>query len=156
MGDDTTPVDVARLLAALVDVLLPGAEGWPGGATVGVQFQLATRLIEQRGDDALDVLTAALRPDAAALLRGDEAAVAAWEARDPDLFSWVRDAAYMAYYESPVVALAINAKGHPYTLRPHITGYKLPRFDPARDTPTHGRGRFIPTGEVVRVTERQP
>ena len=27
----------------------------------------------------------------------------------------------------------------------------MPRFDLARDTPRHGRGRFIPTGEVRRV-----
>jgi hypothetical protein len=156
MDDQYTPVEVARLLAGLVDVLLPGAEGWPSGATVGVQFELATRLIEQRGEDALDRLVAALRPNAAALLNGDEAAVAAWEARDPELFGWVRDAAYMAYYESPVVALAITAKGHPYQLRPHTTGYKLPRFDPARDTPTHGRGRYIATHEVARVTGVRP
>lgn len=149
--DEGNPVLDASLLAALVATLLPGADGWPGGAAVGAQFALATRLVEQRGEAALEQVLAVLRGDADRLLRHDEAAVAAWEARDPKLFGWVRDAAFMAYYESPLVASAINAHGHPYQLRPHIAGYKLPRFDPDRDTPTHRRGRYIATADVVRV-----
>lgn len=156
MGDALTPVEMAQRLAALVDTLLPGDAGWPSGAAVGVQFELAARLIEQRGDDALarlfDVLPALPELDEAARV----AAVAAWEAQDGDLFGFVRDAAYMAYYESPLVALAINAHGHLYKLRPHVTGYKLPRFDPARDTPTHGRGGYIPTDQVARVAGVAP
>ncbi len=155
MSEALTPVDVARLLAALVDTLLPGDDGWPSGATVGVQAQLAPRLVQERGEDALDRVVDALRDAAPALLGPDEAArvaaVAAWEARDKDLFGFVRDAAYMAYYESPVVVQAINAHGHRYRLVSHVVGYKLPRFDVARDTPTHGRGRYIPTDAVTRV-----
>jgi hypothetical protein len=155
MSEALTPPDIARLLSALVETLLPGDTGWPGGAAVGVQSALAARLVQERGEDALDKLVDALRPDAAALLSGDEAArvaaVAAREVRDKDLFGWVRDAAFMAYYESPIVVLAINAHGHPYKLVPHVAGYKLPRFDMVRDTPTHGRGRYVPTGAVRRV-----
>lgn len=149
------PVVAARLLAALADTLLPGDHGWPSGATVGVQSVLATRLVQERGEDALDDVIEALSADAATLLAEDEdaraAAVAAWEARDPDLFGWVRDAAFMAYYESPVVVLAINASGHPYKLIPHVTGYALPRFDMVRDAPRHGRGSWVPTDAVRRV-----
>jgi hypothetical protein len=155
MTDTTNAVDAAGLLAALVDTLIPGAAGWPAAATVGVQSMLASRLVQGRGDDALDTLLAALRPHAPALLSADEdarvAAVAAWEAGDAELFGWVRDAVYMAYYESPVVVLAINAHGHAYKLRPHVTGYKLPRFDAARDRPQHGRGTWTPTDSVKRV-----
>jgi hypothetical protein len=160
MRETMTPVAVGRLLAALVETLLPGDAGWPSGATVGVQAALATRLIEEKGEDALETLLAALQPGAAALLGGAAAArvdaVAAWEARDGALFGWVRDAAYMAYYESPVVALAIAAHGHQYRLRPHVAGYKLPRFDPATDTPRHGRGRYVPTDAVARVAGALP
>jgi hypothetical protein len=149
------PVEVARLLAALVDTLLPGDAGWPSGATVGVQSVLATRLVQERGEDALGKVVEALRPGAPALLSGDEAArvaaVAAWEAGDRELFGWVRDAVYNAYYESPAVVLAINAHGHPYKLIPHVVGYKLPRFDLEHDTPRHGRGAWIATGAVARV-----
>jgi hypothetical protein len=149
------PIVAARLLAALVDTLLPGDAAWPSGATVGVKSVLATRLIQERGEDALDDVVEALGADAAALLSDDEAAqvaaVAAWEARDPDLFGWVRDAVFSAYYESPVVVLAINASGHPYKLIPHVTGYALPRFDLERDRPRHGRGAWVPTEAVQGV-----
>ena len=150
-----TATATAKLLAALVETLLPGDTGWPPGATVGVQGALAARLVQERGEDALDRLVAALGDDAAALLNGEEAArvaaVTAWEARDKDLFGFVRDAAYMAYYENPVVVQAINEHGHPYRLVPHVAGYKLPRFDLARETPRHGRGSWIPTDAVQRV-----
>jgi hypothetical protein len=67
------------------------------------------------------------------------------------LFGWVRDATYIAYYENPFVAEAIVLSGHPYELRPHIKGYPVRRFDLARDTPRHGRGRYTKTSDVRRV-----
>ena len=155
-GSGVDATEMAALLAALVKTLLPGDVGWPSGATVGVQSALVTRLSQERGDDALDKLVTALGDDAAALLSGDEAAcvaaVSAWEARDAEFFGWVRDAAFMAYYESPFVVEAINAHGHPYKLVPHITGYKLPRFDLEQDTPRHGRGSWVATDAVKRVS----
>jgi len=155
MSYSAGPVETARLLSALVDTLLPGDESWPSGATVGVQALVAARLVQERGDDAIDNLVDTLGDDAKALLAGDEAArvaaVTAWEAREKDLFGFVCDAAYIAYYENPAVVLAINAHGHPYKLIPHIAGYELPRFDLARDMPKHGRGHFIPTDAVTRV-----
>jgi hypothetical protein len=36
-------------------------------------------------------------------------------------------------------------------LRPHIKGYPVRRFDLARDTPRHGRGRYTKTADVRRV-----
>ena len=85
----------------------------------------------------------------------DEAArvavVRRFEEAEPELFGWVRDAAYIAYYENPFVAEAINSRGTAYELRPHIKGYPVPRFELARDTPRHGRGRYTKTAEVRRV-----
>jgi hypothetical protein len=72
------------------------------------------------------------------------AAVRAFEAADPTRFKWVRDATFLAYYECPLVVRTMNARGFEYKLRPHIDGYRLPPFDPARDTPRHGRGHWIP------------
>jgi hypothetical protein len=155
VSGDSDPVEAARLLAALVDTLLPGAAGWPSGGTAGVQAELATRILQQRGEDVLVQVIDALRAEAAALLSDNAAdriaAVTGWETRDSDLFGWVRDAAYHAYYESPFVVQAINRHGHSYKLVPHLTGYRLPRFDLERDTPRHGRGGWIPTGAVKRV-----
>lgn len=155
MANTLGAVDGARLLAAVVGTLIPGDASWPDACVVGVQFEVAARLVEQHGEDALDQVIEVLRPDWDALLSGDEAAriaaVAGWELRDKDQFTRVREATYLAYYESPFVVQAINAHGHLYKLRPHVTGYKLPRFDPARDTPRHGRGAWTPTDAVHRV-----
>lgn len=150
-----TATETARVVAALVETLLPGDDGWPPGAVVGVQATLALRLVREHGEDGLARLLASLGDAAATLRDGDAAArvaaVAAWEAREAAFFGFVRDAAYMAYYESPVVAQAINEHGSPYKLMPHVSGYRVPRFDPATDTPTHARGGYIPTDQVRRV-----
>ncbi len=155
-GDATIPArDAAILLADLVEVLLPGDDGWPSGRTVGVQALLALRLLEGRGKAGFAGLTRALLKAGGPLAPLDEegriAVVRRLEAAEPDLFGWVRDAAYIVYYENPFVAEVINAKGNPYELRPHLKGYAVPRFDLDRDTPRHGRGRYTPTGAVTRV-----
>jgi hypothetical protein len=154
----TTPSSAvaARLLADLVDLLLPGDGDWPSGATIGVQSTLAARLVEERGDPDLSRLAQAILQAGGPFTDQPEerriAIVQALEAAEPELFGWVRDAAYFAYYESPYVVAVINAQVHPYRLRPHVKGYPLPRFDPARDAPTHGRGRWLPT-EAVRPVD---
>jgi len=79
------------------------------------------------------------------------AVVQRFEEAEPDLFGWVRDATYIAYYENPFVAEAIVLSGHLYELRPHIKGYPVRRFDLVRDTPRHGRGRYTKTSDVRRV-----
>jgi hypothetical protein len=150
-----TPRAAAGLLADLVDVLLPGDASWPSGRTVGVQSLLALRLLEQKGKRDLARVAEALLAAGGPLAGLDEAArvavVARFEVSEPALFGWLRDAAYVTYYENPFVAEVINAKGHVYDLRPHTKGYAVPRFDLARDTPTHGRGRYVPTDGVRRV-----
>lgn len=155
-GDPTTSApDAATLLADLVEVLLPGGDGWPSGRTVGVQALLALRLLEGRGKAEFTGLTRALLEAGGPLALLDEegriAVVRRLEIAEPDLFGWVRDAAYIVYYENPFVAEVINAKGNPYELRPHLKGYAVPRFDLDRDMPRHGRGRYTPTGAVTRV-----
>ena len=150
-----TPRDAAGLLADLVDVLLPGDASWPSGRTVGVQSLLALRLLEQKGKRDFAKVAEAILAAGGPLSRCDEATriavVARFEANEPALFGWLRDAAYVTYYENPFVAEVINTKGHVYELRPHNKGYPVPRFDLARNTPQHGRGRYVPTGAVQRV-----
>jgi hypothetical protein len=156
VGDDRlTPASSCALLADFMDVLLPGDGAWPSARNVGVQGYVAVRLLEERGNVALPGVMKAML-DAGGPLEGlDEAArievVKRFEAAEPTLFGWLRDAAYVAYYENPFVAEVINAKGFLYELRPHIKGYALPRFDPAHDAPRHGRGRYIPTDQVRRI-----
>ena len=153
--DRITPKAAAGLLADLVDVLLPGDPSWPSGTAVGVQSLLALRLLEQKGKREFAKVAEALLTAGGPLTGHDEAQrvaiVQRFEANEPKLFGWLRDAAYVTYYESPFVAEVINAKGSTYELRPHIKGYAVPRFDLARDTPRHGRGRYVPTAAVQRV-----
>ena len=49
------------------------------------------------------------------------------------------------------MAEAIVLTDNPYELRPHIKGYPVQRFDLARDTPRHGRGRYTKTSDVNGV-----
>lgn len=147
--------DQAALIADLVDVLLPGGDGWPSGSAAGAQAALAARLDPDADGPGLKRVVAALVAAGAPLHGRDEAAriavVAAFEAAEPVLFGFVRDAAFMAYYESPFVAAAINGKGFAYDLRPHVHGYALRPFDAGRDTPRHGRGSFVAAEAVMRL-----
>jgi hypothetical protein len=156
VGDDKLgPAGAATLIADFVDVLIPGEKLWPSASAVGVQGHLALRLMEERGKNALPTLVKAIEAAGGPLAGLDEAArvavVQRFEEAEPDLFGWVRDAAYIAYYENPFVAEAIVLTGHPYELRPHIKGYPVQRFDLARDTPRHGRGRYTKTADVRRA-----
>ena len=150
-----SPAVAAGILADLVDVLLPGDASWPSGRTVGVQSLLALRLLEQRGRAELGRVAKAVLAAGGPFTELDEAAriavVTRLEAAEPELFGWLRDVAYVTYYETPFVADVINAKGHVYDLRPHTKGYPVRRFDLDRDTPRHGRGHYVPTEAVRRV-----
>lgn len=135
----------------LADTLLPGGGGWPSATAAGIGAMLAHRIRESAGSDGLVRIEAALR-GSGGHWPADEpariAAVAAFEASDPALFGQVLEAAYYAYYESPLVVAAIHAKGRPYQLTPHRSGFELRPFDPARDIPSHGRGHYVATGDV--------
>ena len=156
LGDDSlTPATASAMLADLVEVLLQGDGAWPSGRDAGIQSLLALRLLEQRGKAAFPTLMKALLAAGGPLAGKDEVAriavVQKFEADEPALFGWIRDAAYIAYYENPFVAEVINAKGTPYELRPHLKGYNVQRFDLERQTPRHGRGRYTPTDQVRRI-----
>lgn len=146
------PPQGAALLAALVDELIPGGEGWPSASAVGVQGVVALRLAEDAGELELgriaDAVIAAGGPFEDRAPGERVAIVERFEASDPELFERLRAAVTIAYYESPFVAEAIRRLGRPYALRPHVTGYPMAPFDFNRDTPRHGRGRWIATDAV--------
>jgi hypothetical protein len=144
------------MLAELVDTLIPGDGGrWPPASQVGVHGVLPGRLIEVRGPDAMGELAAAvessggLLEDKSAAERGE--VIARLEAEHPALFTLLRNAVYLAYYESPDVIGVIQSLGHVYQAVPHAAGYPLAPFDLERDRPQHGRGRWVATDEVRRV-----
>ena len=146
---------LAAELAALVDVLVPGDEAFPPASEVGVQAKLADRLMLMRGDGAVqgvvEGLAAAGGPLALLDADGRTAVLTRVERERPDDFLLVRNIVYLSYYESPAVHEAIRAMGFTYHATPLPQGYDVGRFDPATDTPRHGRGAFVPTEEVRRV-----
>jgi hypothetical protein len=79
------------------------------------------------------------------------AVVARLEREEPLLFSLVRDVIYLSYYESPAVVRAIQSLGQPYRSSPLPDGYPVAVFDSATDTPTHSRGSWTRTDDVIRL-----
>ena len=142
----------AAVVAALVDVLLPGDALFASAAEVGLQAKLAERLADHSGQAAVDRLIRGL-PGLIEAAPGDEQRqiVAAFEAAEPALFATVRTICFTAYYESPFVQEAIRSLGFAYNAAPLPKGYGLERFDPATDAPRHGRGHYVPTDQVRRV-----
>lgn len=145
-------------LEAFADTLLPGGDGWPAASVAGIVPVLAERILQGAGPAGLALVEAALGVSSHAWQSNEAAriaAVTAFEASDPALFGRVLEAAYYAYYESPLVVSAIQAKGRPYQLTPHQAGFPMRPFDPARDIPRHGRGSYIPT-DYVRFVDPAP
>lgn len=115
------------LLAALLATLLPGDATWPAGDTIAAQVRhdLAA---EPETAAALDALLTALPP---AFQRGDEAALHAAAAADPDGFDRVVALAYIAYYTDPEVRRVIEHVTGYEARPPQPLGYALPPFDDA-------------------------
>jgi hypothetical protein len=154
MTMDTTRAKAA-VLADFVDTLIPGDEFWPPASTIGIQGLLAARLLDLNGEQAVEGLIAALEmcggPFAGKSEEERVAIVEHFERDHPSLFALVREAAYFAYYENPLIVDHIRAKGHSYRARPHLSGYALPSFDIVRDKPSHQRGGYVATDSVRRV-----
>lgn len=150
-----SPTEKARLLRLLVDELIPGADGWPSASQAGVHGILSLRLFADGTSTLIDALADRIGWHSGALDSADPAArtlaVQAFEEADPDLFDKIYTAAVLAYYETPFVVEAIRETGRPYSIRPHLTGYPMAPFDADRDTPGHGRGFYLKTGEVKPV-----
>jgi hypothetical protein len=151
----TDAAALATLLRDLVDVLIPGEEGWPAASIVGVQGVLAMRLMEVRGQDACDGLERAVLAAGGPLAPLDEAGriavVQRLEQSEPALFKLLRSAVYLGYYENPAVIRAVQGLGQPYKAVPIFEGYEQAPFDLDRDRPRHNRGHWIRTEDVRPV-----
>jgi len=94
VGDEKLgPAGAATLIADFVDVLIPGERLWPSARTVGVQGQLALRLMEERGKNALPALVKAIEAAGGPLEGLDEAEsekllARLWEHATRDELSW--------------------------------------------------------------------
>jgi hypothetical protein len=154
-----TVVDRARDLQVLVDVLLPGDDLFPSGATTGVHGVLAERLRLRIGVEAIDEVTAALASatggvSLAELSEADRiTAVQTFEQSAPGLFAVLLSTLYYSYYEHPLVIAAIRSLGIAYNDAPQPLGYDLEPFTPIPGVtvPTTPRGFYLKTDEVRSV-----
>ena len=145
-------MDKSEAVLRLAETLLPGGAGFPPfPATEGGPL-LLRRLPADLGPRLLAAITARSAPPADAA--GWTAAASRLEAVESALFTEFRKQVFLAYYEQPGVINAIRALGHPYNDAPLPDGYPAAPFDPAADSPRHGRGRWIDTDDVrpVNVT----
>ncbi len=141
-----------KVLAGLLNTLLPGGSGFPSANATGMSDLLAVRL-RAANPKLLEQLCDALSargalPEAAVDWRE---AIARLEAVEPELFDEVRKYAYLTYYEQPETIAAIRALGFRYNDAPLPEGYSAEHSEAAWDGPRHGRGRWTPTTEVRRV-----
>jgi hypothetical protein len=141
-----------RALTALLDTLLPGGAGFPAASASGMVELFTSRLLAAAPEAMTQIIglvdTGNGLPGGAA---GWREAAYRIEMILPRLFSEFRKQAYLAYYEQPAVIAAIRALGITYNDAPLPEGYPQQRFEPARDTPTHGRGNWLRTDEITRV-----
>jgi hypothetical protein len=143
------------MIRALVDELIPGADGWPSASDAGVHGIVALRVLADWSEAEITALADLLGWQSAGLSSADAetriSAVKGFETADRDLFDRIYTAATLAYYETPFVIEAIRKTGRPYSHRPHVTGYPMAPFDFARDMPGHRRGHYLNTDEVSSV-----
>ena len=153
----TEPAEIAAMLRALVDVLLPGDVRFPAASDAGTHGLVADRLLAQTGETALDDLARTLADCGGPLgplsAAERQAVVRRFEANHPEQFETLRMIAYLAYYESPAVVRAVRALGHVYNDAPQPTGYVMAPFDESDplQAPAHRRGHYVRTEDVARL-----
>lgn len=139
-------------VTGLMATLLPGGAGFPAAREIGMAALLVERLRRAKPDLPAQVLAALTAHDRAPLSPDEwREAVSRMEALEPKLFAEFRKFCYLTYYEQPDVVAAIRALGFRYNASPLPEGYPDEPFEPARDAPQHGRGRWMRTEEVARV-----
>ncbi|HWE64094.1 MAG TPA: gluconate 2-dehydrogenase subunit 3 family protein [Chloroflexota bacterium] len=148
----------AQALAAMLDTLLPGGEGFPSASAAGT----TAFLLDQAGPGGL-------RDWLLPLLAGLDAAAGApfadvipeqratllqqLEAAHPLLFARLLALAYFSYYAQPAVIAVIGSLGHDYHQTPQPLGYAMAPFDPANPAhlPAVPRGTYKRTLDMARV-----
>ena len=151
------PAEIAAMLRALMDVLLPGNERFPAASDAGTHGVVADRLMAQTGETALDDLAQAVADCGGPLTplgpAERQAVVRRMEETHPEQFETLRMVSYLAYYESPAVVRAVRALGHVYNDAPQPAGYAMACFDESDplQAPAHRRSGYLRTEDVTRL-----
>ena len=153
----TEPAQIAAMLKALVDVLLPGDGRFPAASDAGTHGMVADRLVAQSGEAALDDLAQTIEACGGPLgslgATERQGVVRRFETNHPEQFETLRMIAYLAYYESPAVVRTVRSLGHVYNDAPQPAGYAMAAFDESdpHQAPAHRRGHYVRTEDVTRL-----
>jgi hypothetical protein len=145
------------MLAAVVDILLPGGEGFPPASAVGTAGYMVGQLRPGELDGWLRPALRAIDTLAGDDFLGHDAAsqaeaLRAAESDNRAMFERLLALAYYSYYAQPAVVDAVRALGFPYNNAPQPLGYAMEPFDPGNPEmlPHEPRGSYKRTEDVVR------
>ncbi|MFC5996442.1 gluconate 2-dehydrogenase subunit 3 family protein [Pseudonocardia hispaniensis] len=150
----SSPEQLAALLNAAAERMIPATDTWPSATAIGMGEDV---IAELRDAETAEVAAALARLSGAQDFRrmspeAQDAALAALERDDPPGFGTLRQVIYLAYYAQPAVIEVLRRMGHDLNEAPQPDGYRMDSFDPGR-VPQDGRGVWIPTEQVTRVSE---
>ena len=130
------------LLAAVLDRLLPGGEGWPAAGALGLGDTLRTQSTAIPAQAAATrAALGALPPDFADLTpAAQDDALRSVEQAAPADFAALVAAAYSAYYADARVHAVIAAKSGAPVRPPQPDGHVLPAFEESRLARVKARG----------------
>lgn len=118
-------------LVHLLDLLLPGGDGFPAASEIGLAARIANEArLASSVASLLEVLPREI----------GQSELEAAEATAPTVFGTALVAAYSAYYTHPAVLAVVEAATGYRAEPPQPAGYALPPFDPAMLAVPSARG----------------
>ena len=168
IGGNAVPVAFdevqARVINAIADELIPPAPGWPAPSEVRIADFVAryvtpaaepVRYYPFAAEDQFRHDLGELGQEFADAPREQKVArLRELEAKESEFFTQMKALTYYGYYAQPEVVKAISENlpaGRDYHGPPQPYGY-LEVTEEWGDTPLpHGRGSYLPTGQVQRV-----
>lgn len=142
--DQTLLPATRAAVAALVSALIPGNDIYPSAAAARVPQYIEAHVSPEEVELLENLVDGLGELDSEAAVELLEE----WEAGRPDVFSWLRELAYHAYYGAPLVIAAMVERGYGYHGAPQPLGYRITE---TMQVPSQRRGSFVPTSEVRRV-----
>ncbi len=150
-------LELHRFAVLLADTLIPGDGPFPSASATGAVEKFEKRLIALRGKHHLAMVKGLVASTEFHSVSAEEQrleAIAALERDHRPLFEEMLAVLYLSYYESALVTAAIQSLGLTYHNPPQPHGYAMSTFNSADplEAPQHGRGHYVPTDRVQRVS----
>jgi hypothetical protein len=154
---ETVDTRELEILTGVVDMLLPGGEGFPPASDVGTPGYMMAQLRPGELDGwlrpglrAIDTLAGG--DFLACEAMGQTDALRRAEREHPAMFDRLLALAYYSYYAQPTVVQVIRSMGFQYNHAPQPLGYAMEEYDPndPEMLPQEPRGYYKRTEDVVR------